>query len=438
MSQFEILSLVITFVCLFSFCTVFTILFRNYNLTAIKGIKEGKEDIELIDSVLLEENKKKNKKSKALRIVGRVTYYTLYACIFLFFGFSLVSRILDNSMLINDSGLVVIASSSMSKKYKDNTYLDEFDLNDQIQMYDIIGVSRYKDIKDVKLYDIIAFKANDGRTIVHRIISLKETDDGNIEVETKGDSNASKDTNALYDTSLKYEDIIGYYNHVNIPLLGSFVIFLQSNSGIITIVSIGYCVFMFDFYRSKLEKAILERTNLLIELIDYDPNEKEVNNYFQQELIYKGYKYIFNEGNFIKKELINDEEIINESNDKIYSKLVNKVGGDSLPNVSESSLNSCDLKEKSSKTQTFFQNLKDKLTFKKNKKEEVLDVNNLTEEVKEENKEDIILEEKIFVKDINDEEIKSLSKEELGSSDEYDDDRSLIEVIKDLINKNKK
>ena len=45
MSSFEILSLVVTFVCLFSFCIVFTILFRNYNLNAIKDVKEGKEDI---------------------------------------------------------------------------------------------------------------------------------------------------------------------------------------------------------------------------------------------------------------------------------------------------------------------------------------------------------------------------------------------------------
>ena len=41
----------------------------------------------------------------------------------------------------------------------------------------------------------------------------------------------------------------------------------------------------------------------------------------EQELVYKGYKYIFNEGNFIKKEEINDLEVINESKDKMYTKL---------------------------------------------------------------------------------------------------------------------
>ena len=318
MSNFEILSLVVTFVCLFSFCIVFTILFRNYNLNAIKDVKEGKEDIELIDGVLLEEEKKKNKKTKVLRIIGRVTYYAIYGFVFAFFIFSLTSRILDNSILIGNSGYVVIASASMATKNKDNTYLATLD--DQIEMYDIIGVSKYSSASEVKLYDIVAFKANDGRTIVHRIISLNN-DNGNLQIITRGDANSSSDNNSLYDGYLTYDDLIGYYNHKNIPLVGSFVIFLQSNSGIITIVSIGYCVFMFDFYRNKLEKAILDRTNLLIELIDYDDHDANLTNYFQQELVYKGYKYIFNEGNFIKKEEINDLEVINESKDKMYTKL---------------------------------------------------------------------------------------------------------------------
>lgn len=320
MSSFEILSLVVTFVCLFSFCVVFTVLFRNYNLNAIKDVKEGKEDIELIDGVLLEKEKKKNKKSRTLKIIGRIVYYSLYSFVFLFFIFSLTSRIMDNSLIFGNSGFVVIASSSMETINKDNTYIEKNNLDDQIDIYDIIGISKYNNVNDVKLYDIIAFKADDGRTIVHRIIDIDYIDN-NIQVVTRGDANANSDNNSLYDTYLTYEDIIGYYNHSKVPLIGSFVIFLQSNSGIITIVSIGYCVFMFDFYRNKLEKAILERTNLLIELIGYDGKDNEISNYFSQELVYKGYKYVFNEGNFIKKEELNDLEVINESNNKMYTKI---------------------------------------------------------------------------------------------------------------------
>ena len=322
MSKFEILSLIITIVCLTSFCIVFTILFRNYNLNAIKDVKQGKEDIELIDNVLLDEKKKKTKKTKTLKIIGRVTYYILYIIVFTFFSFSLVSRILDNSMLFNNSGFVVIASGSMSEKHQDNKYLFDNNLNDQIDTYDIIGISKYNKIEDVKLYDIIAFKDKTGRTIVHRIVSLKENElANNIEIVTKGDASSTLDNYSLYDNYLNYEDIIGHYNHKKVPLIGSFVIFLQSNSGIITILSIGYCVVMFDFYRNKLEKAILERTNLLIELIDYDVSNPSLTNYFKQELVYRGYKYIFNEGNFIEKIKIDDSNIQSETENMMYSKL---------------------------------------------------------------------------------------------------------------------
>lgn len=319
MSNFEILSLVITIVCLVSFSLVFTILFRNYNLNAIKDINEGKDDIELIDDALLEEKKAKKKKNKILKIIGRVIYYTVYAFVFVFFAFSLTSRIMDNSMLLGDNGFVVIASGSMSKKHSANTYLDEYNLNNQIQTYDIIGITKYKSFDQVSKYDVIAFKSNDGRVIVHRIISLTTVDD-DIHVVTRGDASSSSDNNNLYGDYLTFNDIIGYYNNTNIPLVGSFVIFLQSNSGIITIVSIGYCVLMFDYYRTKLDKAINKRTNMLIELINYDESTPELTNYFQQELVYKGYKYIFSEGEFIKKVTLDDKEVVEGSDETIFSK----------------------------------------------------------------------------------------------------------------------
>lgn len=320
MNQFELFSLIVTLICLVSFSLVFTILFRNYNLNALRDIEEGKDDIDLIDDVLIQEKQKKSKKHKIFKVIGRVVYYTLYTVIFIFFSFSLASRIMNNSMLFGNSGVVVIASGSMSTKHVNNKYLVENSLDDQINTYDVIGVSKYNDMNEVELYDVIAFKAKDGRTIVHRIISLEEKDN-NLSIITRGDAQVASDNGNLYDGTLRYEDIIGYYNHFNLPLIGSFVIFLQSNNGIITVLAIGYCVVMFDFYRNKLDKAILKRTNLLIELIDYDVDFPDVSNYFKQELIYKGYKYIFNKGEFVEKIEIKDEDIKQQTESKMYSSI---------------------------------------------------------------------------------------------------------------------
>ena len=326
MDKIEILSLIVTIICLLSFSTVFTILFRNYNLNAIDSIKEGKEDIDLIDSCLIEEEKKKSKKHKTIKILSKITYFTLYSIVFTFFAFSLTSRILDNNMLFGDTGIIVIATGSMSKKNKENTYLEQNGLDNQFNAYDIIQIKRYNSGEKPKLYDVIAFKSDDGKTIVHRIIDIKVDEVTNeYTFRTKGDANSAEDYGNLYQ-KLTEDKIIGHYTNKNLPAIGSFVIFLQSNSGIITIVSITYCVFMFDYYRNKLEKTITDRTNLLVELINYDANSPEIANTFKQELMYKGYKYCFEQGIFKDKIKIDEKQIDNLSNENMYSMVTDDSG----------------------------------------------------------------------------------------------------------------
>ena len=339
MSNLQLLSFIVTTVCLVSFSIVFTYLFRNYFINSIKNISDGREDIEIIDTFLDETKKKKTKRNKIFNIVGKVTSYTFLGLVLAFFCFSLTSRILDNNMLINNSGFVVIASGSMEERNKENAYLDEFNLNNQISTYDIIGLKKYESIDQVKLYDVIAFKDKEGKTIVHRIVSLEETEN-NIKVNTRGDSNQASDANQLYYGYLSYEDIIGKYTDFRIPLIGSFVIFLQSNSGIVTIISVIYCFLMFDYYRTKLDKTITLRTNLLVELIDYDIDTPNVNNYFKQELIYKGYKYIFEKGEFKYKEEIKDNLVKEQSDETMYSQIVTD---ENEPNKKEISVK--DIKE---------------------------------------------------------------------------------------------
>lgn len=318
MTKIEILSLIITAVCLISFSIVFTYLFRNYFLNAIKEIKDGRQDIEIIDEFLQKEKDKNSQNKKVLSVIGKVISHSMLFVIIIFFGFSVASRILGNSLLINDTGVVVIASGSMSNKNEDNKYLVENELNNQFDTYDIIGLQKYKSMDEVKLYDIVAFKDVNNNLIVHRIISIENVN-GELEINTRGDSNNVSDLGSLYKEPLRYENLVGKYNEFRIPLLGSFVIFLQSNSGIITICSIIYCFIMFDYYKTKLDKVLNKRTNSLIELINYDPSYPNVKNFFKQELIYKGYKYEFSEGKFISKIELEDQTIKNKTDNIMYS-----------------------------------------------------------------------------------------------------------------------
>lgn len=305
MSPVELLSLIVTFVCVVSFSIVFTVLFKNHYKAMINDIKEGKNDIELIDNALYEEKLAKSKAHKTFVIITKVISSVFLGVVIIGFGFSLFSRITGNLMPIGNSTFVVVSTGSMSKKNSENDYLLDYGLNNQIQTYDMVNIQKVKNVNDIKVYDVIAFKATDGRVIVHRVIKI--TNNGFV---TKGDNNKDSDVGVLYGNALSFSEVVGKYNGFRIPLVGLFVIFLQSNAGIITIISIFYCIIMFEHLRGKYENAIIERTNLLIDLIEFDL-EKETSNgvqtSFKEILIYKGQEYHFVSGKFVHKEVNNDK-----------------------------------------------------------------------------------------------------------------------------------
>lgn len=319
MSNVEIIALIVTIICLISFCLVFTFLFRHYYLNLIKNVEEGKDDIDLIDDAIIEEEKKKSKSKKALKITGKVIGYTFLAVIIFFFGASLVSRFSNDKIVIGDSTVTVIASDSMSKKNEANSYLEANNLDNQFNTYDIIGITKYNSIDDVKLYDVISFKGDNNVTYVHRIIEITPE---NTYV-TRGDSNNISDDGKLYNGKLTFDRIIGKYNGKRIKTLGIFVIFLQSNSGIITIVAIIYCVIMFEHFKDKYDKAVIERTNKLVELLEYNLEEDkthDISSSFSETLIYKDNKYVFEGGKFKEKQLLEKDDKLEDldNNELVY------------------------------------------------------------------------------------------------------------------------
>jgi len=323
MSTIEIISLIVTIVCLISFCLVFTFLFRHYYKNNIDKVNKGEEDLDLIDLAVIEEEEKKHKGKKAFKITLKVFGYILLGVVIIGFGISLYSRISGNVMGFGNSSLIVIATGSMSEQNSDNTYLKENNLNNQFDAYDVIGLSKYNDVEsELKIYDVIAFKGKDGNTYVHRVKGINS--DGTL--VTRGDSNNLDDNGRIYDGNLSLSDVIGYYNGVRIRGVGIFVIFLQSNSGIITVIGIVYCLIMFDRYKNKYDNAVEERSEMLIKELNYDLNtdveaSKKMVNQYQKILYYQGYKYVFINGEFKDKIKLEESELeeFNQSMMAIYT-----------------------------------------------------------------------------------------------------------------------
>lgn len=292
MSSIEIISLVVTVLCLVSFCLAFTFLFRHYYKSETEKVLMGKEDKALLEDIAIDTRRSEDKKRKILSLVGKIAGYVVLAVVGVFFVMTLISRFSSGALFFGDKAYLVIATGSMSEKNKENDYLfdSSLGLDDQFDAYDMIQIQKYESEEDVDLYDVVAYKDKDGTIIVHRIIEIDA--DGYI---TRGDANAASDTGVTYDGHLAYKDILGRYDGSRIKGIGSIIVFLQSNAGIITIASILYCFLMFDYFSSRYDKAIERRKTYLLKRVPFDPNDEndleKLDNSFKQTLTYKDKEY---------------------------------------------------------------------------------------------------------------------------------------------------
>ena len=291
MSKMEIIALVVTIISLLCFCIVFTILFSHYCKASSEEVLSGKKDIELLDSEFLE---KKKKESKTRKIVKKVVSYVVLSVLVVFLGLSIYSKANNDVMLFGNSALLTVASGSMSYKNEENTYLDFNNLDDQFQTYDVIQIEKVKE-EDLKLYDVIAFKNNENKIIIHRIIKI-ESDVLGVKYTTRGDANNLSD-----EFNPRFENIVGRYTGNRVPIVGIFVLFLQSYSGMVTVVALLYCIYMFDKNYSKLKKNCDDRLNLLLDIIKDPLNVKEFKTTYVQYIYYQGNIYEFQDGVFKKK-----------------------------------------------------------------------------------------------------------------------------------------
>lgn len=305
MDSLEIISLIVTFVGVASFSAIFTILYASYSNATIREIKSGTKDVELINEVIYERQDKVKRRKERRKILKDVTFFILLIIVVPVFIFSVINKITKNTTMLGDKGIIVVASGSMSEQHKANDYLKTYNLNNQFNTYDIIVISKVTKNADIKPYDVIAFVNNEGTTIIHRIREIRY-EAGGICYVTRGDSNDEDD-----EYKPRFDDIVGVYTNKRISGLGAFVMFFQSYSGIVTVVSIVYCMIMIDRMSNRINKVQAERVGMLEEAIDYS-EEKNTDKFsikINETIYFDGYAYYFDSNGFIKKEQIDETKL---------------------------------------------------------------------------------------------------------------------------------
>ncbi len=316
MTSAEIISLIVTIIGVFSFAAIFTILYKSYAASQIAELRSGKKDVELIDEVIYERQTKVKRRRKIFKIIRTTIFYAVMIILVPLFIFSLVNRIQKNVMMIGNKTMMVVASGSMSVKDEANDYLITNNLNDQFSTYDIIILEKVEKPSDLKLYDTVAYVNDKGINVIHRIREIKT----NGSYITRGDANSEDDA-----YNPKFDDIIGKYTGIKLNGLGMFVMFLQSYAGIITVVSLVYCLIMIDKTSEKINQVQDKRIKQLEDVIDYS-NEVGVDGIkaeYVEKIYYKGYAYSFDENGFIEKTEIKDDEYLKKSDSAMIKEVTN-------------------------------------------------------------------------------------------------------------------
>ena len=159
MQILSIIPTIVTFIGVFSFAVLFTILYQTYATSQMEEIKSGKRDIEIIDEVIHNRQEKVIRRRKIVKIFKNIFYYLALAIVVPIFLFSLYSKIMNNVLMIGGKTLMVVASPSMSvvhdankKVIKDNNLTDQFDQHDIIYLEKIDDPSELDDEGDRRSY----------------------------------------------------------------------------------------------------------------------------------------------------------------------------------------------------------------------------------------------------------------------------------------------
>lgn len=225
MTNFEIYSLILCIIVLIMLTAVFSYMIVLLTKLNIKHVKAGLDD-QIIREEFDPTNKKKDSKTK--RAFNLTINVLFYAAIIFVFSSSIFVSCTQNVYFDNTPTYRVVLTSSMQTKNKNNEYLFENNLNNQISAFDLILTYKIPKEEELKLYDIVVYEVDD-MLVVHRIVGIEEPNQYHPNeryFQLQGDAVGSPDR-----FPVKYEQMRGIYKNQKIPFIGSFIMFIQSPAG---------------------------------------------------------------------------------------------------------------------------------------------------------------------------------------------------------------
>ena len=170
-------------------------------------------------------------------------------------GFTIYTRISHNTVTTipgSNDAYVTVETGSMSYKNKDNTYLEENNLNNQIKTFSLVKLEKLSSDSEISIYDVCAYRDKNKDLIIHRVVDIISVDGVDYYL-FRGDANKTSDQYYL-----TREEIIYRYNGVHYDAVGRFISYIKSPVGIAAVGYAFIALLALEILEDKKEKFVLE------------------------------------------------------------------------------------------------------------------------------------------------------------------------------------
>lgn len=251
MSGYDLYVFFLCFIVFTLLTGLFSVMLYYIIKTTLKTIKHGLED-ERIET----EYRKLQNESPIIKWIFRIVSATMLVVFFCVAVSSIVMQLSDDRVKGDAVVPKIVMSNSMSFKNENNKYLQQNNLDDQFDTFDLIYTHALPDEFDLQLYDIVVYEYH-GELIIHRIVGIEEPNDKHPDVRhflLQGDAVQYTD-----EFPVLYEQMRAIYKGENIKYIGSFFAFMQSPAGYLCILLVIFAVVATPIAEKKLLSAKLAR-----------------------------------------------------------------------------------------------------------------------------------------------------------------------------------
>ncbi len=231
-------------------------------------IVNGLEDDKLKERLTKKLNRKAPKTGKFFEKAEQIFSIVLCVLLCVLFVSTIVSSVRGDNKVKSLPAIKVIASTSMSEKYENNTYLFQNDLNDQLQMFDVVLLHELPPEEELELYNIVVYEHISGALLIHRIIGIEEPN-----AEHPDEYHFLLQGDAVHYPDffpVRYSQMKSIYRGERVSGIGSFVYFVQFPAGVICLILLAVSLVMMPIANNYLLKKEYARVLLMVENNELD------------------------------------------------------------------------------------------------------------------------------------------------------------------------